>query len=118
MKSKEDMNDDYVNADTAQPITEYQRHFNCLQSEHIIFELLWHTGMRNGALHTINLDDYNDFTLEAYHRPDDGNLLKNGKEGKRVVSLKMKANQLVQDDTNNYQFVKADNAGREVVNHY
>ena len=115
MKNKEDVNDDYVDAETAQAIIDYQRNFNYSQREHVIFELLWHTGMRNGALRAIDLDDYDEDerTLEVHHRPDRGTPLKNGKEGQRVVSLKPKVNQIVRDYIDHHRFGKTDESGRK-----
>jgi len=115
MKNREEVNDDYIDTDTAQAIIEYQRNFNYSQREHVIIELLWHTGMRNGSLRAIDLNDYDneERTLEVHHRPEEDTPLKNGKEGQRVVSLKPKINQIVQDYITHHRCAQTDEFDRE-----
>ncbi|RDZ61520.1 integrase [Haloferax sp. Atlit-12N] len=115
MKNKEDVNDDFVDAETAETILRYNRKYNYSHRGHVIFELLWHTGMRNGALRSLDVGDFHpdDRALEVQHRPDEDTPLKNGKEGERVVSLKPKVNEIVQDYVEHHRIPKEDEYGRE-----
>ena len=57
--------------------------------QHLLLEVLWHTGIRIGAECGLDVDDYNPDKqyLELAHRPDSGTALKNQKQGERLVAL-------------------------------
>jgi len=70
-------------------LIEYLRKFEFSTRIHALIELLWHTGMRIGAAHSLDVDDYNpdEQYVELHHRPDAGTRLKNKGDGERYVSL-------------------------------
>jgi integrase len=51
--------------------------------------VLWHTGIRIGAAHSLDVEDYDrkEQYLELHHRPETGTRLKNKTGGERYVSL-------------------------------
>jgi site-specific recombinase XerD len=88
--SKEDeQSESILTAEEAEPVLEYLRRFEYASRSHTILELLWHTGMRLGAIQSLDRDDYDDEkeVLTVHHRPERGTPLKNGHEGERHVAL-------------------------------
>lgn len=73
----------------AEQLIEYLRQFEFASRTHALVELLWHTGMRIGAAHGLDIDDYNpeEQYVEIHHRPESGTRLKNKETGERYVSL-------------------------------
>lgn len=57
--------------------------------EHVILALLWHTGIRLGALRAIDVADYDadDRVIEIRHRLETGTPLKNKSAGVRDVNV-------------------------------
>jgi len=115
MSKQEDVNDDHLDAETAEIIIDYNRNYNYADRNHIIFELLWHTGMRNGALRAIDLVDYDreNRSIEVLHRPEEETPIKNKNEGQRIVSLKPKVNTILSDYIDHNRYSKTDDYGRE-----
>lgn len=75
--------------ETAHEILDYLRQFKYGSRKHVVFELLWHTGIRRGTLHGLDLDDWKPQkpSLQLHHRPDTETPLKNGKKGERHVYI-------------------------------
>jgi site-specific recombinase XerD len=73
----------------AEQLIEYLRQFKFASRTHALVELLWHTGMRIGAAHALDIDDYNpeEQYVELHHRPESGTRLKNKGAGERYVAL-------------------------------
>ena len=73
----------------AEQLIEYLRQFKFASRTHALVELLWHTGMRIGAAHALDIDDYNaeEQYVELHHRPESGTRLKNKEAGERYVAL-------------------------------
>jgi len=73
----------------ADQLIEYLRQFEFATRTHALIELLWLTGMRIGAAHSIDLDDYDreEQYIELRHRPEYGTRLKNKADGERFVAL-------------------------------
>ncbi|WP_227260934.1 tyrosine-type recombinase/integrase [Salarchaeum japonicum] len=57
--------------------------------EHVLLALLWRTGMRRGALRSLDEDDLrpDDHAVVLRHRIEEGTRLKNGESGERWVYL-------------------------------
>ncbi|WP_435186856.1 tyrosine-type recombinase/integrase [Halobellus sp. EA9] len=57
--------------------------------EHVTIALMWHTMMRIGGVHALDVDDYHpdEQYLEVRHRPDQGTPIKNKGDGERLVAL-------------------------------
>jgi len=56
---------------------------------HVVFYLLWHTGMRIGSARALDLEDYNSEKgyVEVHHRPGTQTQLKNKEHGERHINL-------------------------------
>lgn len=75
--------------DAANKLIEYLRRLEFATRTHALVELLWHSGMRIGAAHSIDLEDYDqeEQYIEVRHRPETETRLKNKVDGERFVSL-------------------------------
>lgn len=73
----------------AEAILAYVDRYHYASREHVIFSLLWHTGMRSGTLRALDVEDYkvDDAALDAVHRPEQDTPLKNKKGGERMIAL-------------------------------
>ncbi len=89
LSQEEASRDIMLDAERAQRIITYLRKYEYASRVHTCVELIWHSGMRRGAAHSLDIDDYHpdDRYLELKHHPDKGTKLKNGKDGERPVAL-------------------------------
>lgn len=78
-----------LDADRAQRLIDYLRKYEYASAIHLTTELLWHTGMRRGAIRSIDVDDYHpdEQYIQLTHRPDTDTPLKNKRDGERPVAL-------------------------------
>jgi site-specific recombinase XerD len=78
-----------IDKGAATRLINYLRKFEFSTRTHALIELLWHTGTRIGAAHSLDLEDYDrdEQYVELHHRPDTGTRLKNKTDGERYVSL-------------------------------
>jgi integrase len=81
--------EEFIDPETADSIIEYLCRFEYATRSHIIFHTLWHTGMRRGALHALDLDDWHpdERYLSLRHRPDTDTPLKLAEDGERNVTI-------------------------------
>lgn len=102
-KTDEQRNSVFEN-DEAEALIEYQRRFEYASRSHVIIELLWHTGIRLGALHALDIEDYDGDAerLEIRHRPNSETPLKNGEEGERMVALNAEVCRVIEDWTDHH----------------
>ena len=89
LSNGDEQREEILRTEQAEAVLDYLRRFEYASRAHVVLELLWHTGIRLGALHALDLDDYHrdEERLEVRHRPDAGTALKNGSEGERLVAL-------------------------------
>jgi len=73
----------------AKDILEYLDRFSYASRDHVIFAILWHTGIRLGTLRALDVDDYDRDAkcLDLRHRPDTGTPLKNKKAAERSIAV-------------------------------
>lgn len=78
-----------VGTETATQILDWLSKFHYASRDHALFTLLWRTGFRAGAAHSLDVDDYNgdEMYVKVRHRPEQGTTLKNGADAERLVAL-------------------------------
>jgi len=85
----ERVRNDAIGGDRAREIVEHMRKFEYATRRHIVFELLWETGMRTGALRSLDVRDWraNEGYLELHHRPKTDTPLKLKERGERNITV-------------------------------
>ncbi|QZP37050.1 tyrosine-type recombinase/integrase [Halobaculum magnesiiphilum] len=78
-----------VDEETAEQILQYLERYHRAQREHVVLAIWWDTGMRLGALRSLDVGDLReeDHAVSLQHQPDSDTPLKNGREGERWVWL-------------------------------
>lgn len=104
-----------IDPDRVERILDYHDRHDYASRNHAMVALMWRTGMRRGALHSLDLDDLrpDDDAVVLRHRPDEGTKLKNGEEGERWVYLGPRWFQLIEDYADNRRIDVTDEYGRE-----
>ena len=85
----DDAREELLDAERARKVLDHLEKYRYATLEHVLFEVLWHTGLRIGAAVGIDIEDYDadEQFLELAHRPEQGTSLKNGKASERFVAL-------------------------------
>jgi site-specific recombinase XerD len=88
-----------LEADRAPDILAYLEKYQYASIEHVSVALLWHTMIRIGAAHALDVSDYHseDQYLEVRHRPEEGTPVKNQENGERFVALSGRVCDLLDD---------------------
>jgi len=104
-----------LTSDEAEALIQYQRKFEYASRPHVIVEILWHTGIRLGALRALDVDDYdsNSERLTLSHRPDTETPLKNDNEGERIVALIPEVCRVIEDWIDQYRHDVTDERGQK-----
>lgn len=91
--------DDTLDGETAQEILAYLSTFHYASLDHVLFALLWETGMRIGAVRSLDVPDVDtdEERVILRHRPDQGTTLKNGSRGERPVALTSELTGVIDD---------------------
>lgn len=89
LSKHEDKRDVMLGGEEAGKLIEYLRQFEFGTRTHAVVEVLWHTGIRIGAAHSLDIEDYDgdEQYLRLRHRPDTGTRLKNKEDGERFLAL-------------------------------
>lgn len=95
----EDARDDLLEADRAEEILSHFQRFEYASKTHVLLTLLWETSMRMGAVHSLDVKDFDADarSLRICHRPDEGSYLKNKERGERIISLTEGTCEVIQD---------------------
>ena len=82
--------------------------------DHVAIALMWHTMMRVGAVHALDVQDYDgeEQFLQVRHRPDTGTPIKNKGDGERLVALSDQVSSLIEDWLDNQRPEVTDVYGR------
>jgi site-specific recombinase XerD len=115
LKKTDEQNEVILDTEDAIALLEYQRKFEYASRAHVIMEICWHTGIRLGALYSLDLDDYDaeHEWLEFNHRPATETPLKNGTEGERMIALNAEICRIIEDWIKNHRHEVEDDYGRE-----
>ena len=89
LKAGEEQRDSYISPDHASSALAYLERYEYASPDHVMLLLLWQTGMRVGALQSLDVEDYDrrQGQLRIRHRPQGGTSLKLGTDGERINAL-------------------------------
>ena len=106
-----------VESTQAEKILGYLGTYQYAFREHVALTLSWHTVMRVGAVHALNLDDYNprEQSLEVLHRPETGTPIKNAERGERLVALSGETCMLLDDRLETQRPNVVEDTGRKPI---
>jgi len=104
-----------LDSERATKVLAYLEKYEYATFGHVTVALLWHTMMRVGAAHALDVDDYysDEQYLEVRHRPERGTPIKNKEEGERLVALSEQVCELLDDWIANRRPDVTDDHGRE-----
>ncbi|QLG61940.1 tyrosine-type recombinase/integrase [Halorarum salinum] len=88
-----------IDSDRATQVLAHLEKYEYANLPHIAIALMWHTMMRIGGVHALDVDDYHpdDQYLEVRHRPDTGTPIKNKGDGERLVAVSDQVAELLDD---------------------
>jgi len=89
LSDEEKSRDVMLDKERADRALEYLRKYKYASRQHVVLTLLWHTMMRVGALHALDVGDFNEDEqyIEVCHRPETGTSIKNADRGERHIAL-------------------------------
>ncbi|GAB3681243.1 tyrosine-type recombinase/integrase [Salinarchaeum chitinilyticum] len=101
-------------ADRAEDILQYMERYEYASRDHVIVAILWHTGIRMGALRALDVDDFDQEAqcLDLRHRPESGTPLKNGEAAGRSIAVGDYYTGVLQDYLQNNRHSITDDDGR------
>jgi len=104
-----------LDSDQATKVLAYLEKYQYATLGHVTIALLWHTMMRIGAAHALDLEDYDsdEQYLDVRHRPDRGTSIKNKQDGERLVALSDQLCELLDDWIANKRPEVTDDQGRK-----
>jgi site-specific recombinase XerD len=104
-----------LDSEQAADILAYLEKYEYASFEHVTIALLWHTMMRIGAAHALDIEDYHsdEQYLEVHHRPGTDTPIKNKKDGERLIALSEQLCDLFDDWIANKRPDVSDDHGRK-----
>ncbi len=107
--------DEELHTDRAEDILNHLKKFQYASRRHVVFALLWHTGMRLGTLRSIDLQDFQPDSgcIDIKHRPDEDTPLKNKGAAERSISVSEQYCKIIQDYIQHHRHDVSDDYGRE-----
>ena len=111
----ENVRDVMLSAEEAERILDYLDQFAYASRPHVVIALMWHTMMRVGAIHSLDVDDYDsdERSLQVVHRPATETPIKNGSDGERFIALSDNVCQILDDWIEHQRPAVTDDFGRE-----
>jgi integrase len=104
-----------LDSERAQEILDHLAKFHYASIEHAVFTVFWETGMRLGAVVSLDVGavDLEDEVFHLVHRPDQGTTLETGKRGERPIAIWPQLATLLEDYIENTRSAVTDEHGRE-----
>ncbi|QRV15995.1 tyrosine-type recombinase/integrase [Haloterrigena salifodinae] len=117
LSKDENSRDVMLEHERATTILDHLRKYEYASFDHLVLELLYHTGMRRGSALALDIDDYDrrDQFLMLNHRPETDTALKNGKDGERPVALSTDMCRVLDDWIEDKRPDVTDEHGREPI---
>nr|WP_277347878.1 site-specific integrase [Haloarcula rubripromontorii] len=107
--------DEKLDTEHAEAILDHLNRYQYASREHVIFGILWHTGIRLGSLRSLDLGDFDadGQYLQLRHRPETGTPLKNGRAAERSIAVGDFYTEVIQEYIENHWDSVTDEYGRE-----
>ncbi|WP_372911143.1 tyrosine-type recombinase/integrase [Salinigranum sp.] len=85
----ENSRDVMLDSEVADEILDYLSTYEYASERHVTFLLIWHALLRRGAIHALDVGDYDsqEMSLDVRHRPETGTPIKNKFNGERFIAL-------------------------------
>jgi site-specific recombinase XerD len=111
----ENSRDVMLDSDAASQLLTHLETYEYASIQHVAIALMWHTMMRVGGVHALDVDDYDpdEQFLKVRHCPDTGTPIKNQGDGERMVALSDGVCDLIDDWIETKRPSVADEYGRE-----
>lgn len=89
LSSGDNVRTEMLESERAEQILNYFDKYEYASRPHVVISLMWHTMMRVGAIHSLDLGNYNSDNqhIQVVHRPATGTPIKNKEDGERHVAL-------------------------------
>ncbi|MFC7135036.1 tyrosine-type recombinase/integrase [Salinibaculum sp. GCM10025337] len=112
---EEESKDVYIEVERAERILDYLNRFKYASREHVVFGILWHTGVRLGTLRALDVDDFDtgEPCLEVRHRPESETPLKNAEKAERSIHVGEHYRAVISDYIDHNRNDVTDDYGRE-----
>ncbi len=104
-----------LETERAEQIHSYFGKYEYASRPHVVVSLMWHTMMRVGAIHSLDLEDYSSDGqyLEVVHRAETDTPIKNSEAGERHVALSASICDLLDDWIGDRRPAATDGKGRK-----
>lgn len=114
LRPGENTRDVMLDTESATKILAHLEKYQYASFDHVAIGLLWHTMMRVGAAHSLDVEDYHsdEQYLEVRHRPKTGTPIKNQGDGERLVALSEQMCELLDDWINHKRPDRVEDSGR------
>jgi integrase len=118
LDDSDETSDEVLRTERARDVLNYLDTFQYASRDHTVILLLWETGMRQGSLHSLDVDDFDEDepALKLRHRPDhatDPTRLKNQERGERDVALRPSVAGVLDDYLAHHRETPDEDAGRD-----
>jgi len=115
VEDEEAVSNSMLEAERSEHILRYLSKYEYASKRHTLFAVLWHTGCRMGAAHSMDVSDFDreSQALKVRHRPDTGTHLKNKQAGERICALSEEVCEVLEDYINVTRDEVTDDHGRE-----
>lgn len=112
--SSDETREELIDPDHAKAILRHLERFQYASRDHVIFALLWETGIRLGSLRAIDVEDYEAEHQWVWirHRPETGTPLKNKAAAERPINLSKQYCRVIEDYITHNRVDAIDEYGR------
>jgi integrase len=99
LRDGQNVRDVMLESDRAEEVLSYLAKYEYASRQHVVLTLMWHTMMRTGAVHSLDVEDYDSDGqyIAVVHRPETGTTIKNGVGGERLIALSNEVCGLIDD---------------------